>query len=29
MEFAAVIGVLLCCVGGLILVKKNKKDEDK
>lgn len=29
MEFAAVIAVLLCSVGGLILVKRNKKDENK
>ncbi len=28
MEYAAVIAVLLCCVGGLVLVKKNKKDSE-
>lgn len=26
MEYAAVIGVLLCTVGGLILMKRNKEN---
>lgn len=28
MEFVAIIAVLLCCIGGFVLIQKNKdKDE--